>query len=163
MRIGQGVEGKLGKFYRDGQETAGLSDSQNPGGCVLNWMVELPGGGVVQLEKKLTIDKDILRHLCSARSLNKVQLIGNLTRDPSYGIRPKGRRCVLSGWLPTGRVTESGEKREETEFHRIVAWNKLAELCSQLLFKGGEYMWREDCRPGNGQAGWPAAAEPQKL
>jgi single-strand DNA-binding protein len=33
-------------------------------------------------------------------------------------------------------VTENGEKKEETEFHRIVAWNKLAELCSQLLFKG---------------------------
>jgi single-strand DNA-binding protein len=33
-------------------------------------------------------------------------------------------------------MTEGGEKREETEFHRIVAWNKLAELCSQLLFKG---------------------------
>jgi single-strand DNA-binding protein len=33
-------------------------------------------------------------------------------------------------------VTEGGDKKEETEFHRIVAWNKLAELCSQLLFKG---------------------------
>lgn len=40
--------------------------------------------------------------------------------------------------LATNRtwVTDSGEKKEETEFHRIVAWNKLAELCSQLLFKG---------------------------
>ncbi|MGB9706897.1 MAG: single-stranded DNA-binding protein, partial [Microgenomates group bacterium] len=40
--------------------------------------------------------------------------------------------------LATNRtwVTETGEKREETEFHRLVAWNKLAELCSQLLFKG---------------------------
>jgi len=40
--------------------------------------------------------------------------------------------------LATNRtwVTENGDKKEETEFHRIVAWNKLAELCSQLLFKG---------------------------
>jgi single-strand DNA-binding protein len=40
--------------------------------------------------------------------------------------------------LATNRywVTDAGEKKEETEFHRIVAWNKLAELCSQLLFKG---------------------------
>jgi single-strand DNA-binding protein len=40
--------------------------------------------------------------------------------------------------LATNRtwVTDSGDKKEETEFHRIVAWNKLAELCSQLLFKG---------------------------
>ncbi len=33
-------------------------------------------------------------------------------------------------------MTESGERKEETEFHRVVAWNKLAELCSQLLTKG---------------------------
>jgi single-strand DNA-binding protein len=40
--------------------------------------------------------------------------------------------------LATNRswTTESGEKKEETEFHRVVAWNKLAELCSQLLTKG---------------------------
>jgi len=40
--------------------------------------------------------------------------------------------------LATNRtwVTENGDRKEETEFHRIVAWNKLAELCSQLLFKG---------------------------
>jgi single-strand DNA-binding protein len=40
--------------------------------------------------------------------------------------------------LATNRqwTTESGEKKEETEFHRVVAWNKLAELCSQLLAKG---------------------------
>jgi single-strand DNA-binding protein len=40
--------------------------------------------------------------------------------------------------LATNRswVTDSGDKKEETEFHRIVAWNKLAELCSNLLYKG---------------------------
>jgi len=72
-----------------------------------------------------------------ARSLNKVQLIGNLTRDPELRYTPQGTAvCTLS--LATNRswVTESGEKREEVEFHRLVAWNKLAELCSQLLFKG---------------------------
>lgn len=71
------------------------------------------------------------------RSLNKVQLIGNLTRDPELRYTPQGT-AVCSFGLATNRtwVTESGEKREETEFHRIVAWNKLAELCSQLLFKG---------------------------
>jgi len=71
------------------------------------------------------------------RSLNKVQLIGNLTRDPELRYTPQGTAVCTFG-LATNRswVTDSGEKREETEFHRIVAWNKLAELCSQLLFKG---------------------------
>jgi len=71
------------------------------------------------------------------RSLNKVQLIGNLTRDPELRYTPQGTAVCTFG-LATNRtwVTESGEKKEETEFHRIVAWNKLAELCAQLLFKG---------------------------
>lgn len=73
----------------------------------------------------------------SSRSLNKVQLIGNLTRDPELRYTPQGTAVCTLG-LATNRswATEGGEKREETEFHRIVAWNKLAELCSQLLFKG---------------------------
>lgn len=73
----------------------------------------------------------------SSRSLNKVQLIGNLTRDPELRYTPQGTAVCTFG-LATNRswVTDTSEKREETEFHRIVAWNKLAELCSQLLFKG---------------------------
>lgn len=73
----------------------------------------------------------------SSRSLNKVMLIGNLTRDPELRYTPQGTAVCTFG-LATNRswVTESGEKKEETEFHRVVAWNKLAELCSQLLFKG---------------------------
>lgn len=73
----------------------------------------------------------------SSRSLNKVQLIGNLTRDPELRYTPQGT-AVCSFGLATNRQwqTEAGERREETEFHRIVAWNKLAELCSQLLTKG---------------------------
>lgn len=72
-----------------------------------------------------------------ARSLNKVQLIGNLTRDPELRYTPQGTAVCTIG-LATNRswTTETGEKREETEFHRIVSWNKLAELCSQLLAKG---------------------------
>jgi len=71
------------------------------------------------------------------RSLNKVQLIGNLTRDPELRYTPQGTAVCTFG-LATNRVwvTDTGEKKEETEFHRLVAWNKLAELCSQLLFKG---------------------------
>lgn len=73
----------------------------------------------------------------STRSLNKVQLIGNLTRDPELRYTPNGAAVCTIG-LATNRswMTDSGERKEETEFHRVVAWNKLAELCSQLMTKG---------------------------
>lgn len=72
-----------------------------------------------------------------ARSLNKVQLIGNLTRDPELRYTPTGTAvCSFSIATNRGWTTDSGEKKEETDFHRVVAWNKLAELCSQLLSKG---------------------------
>ena len=72
-----------------------------------------------------------------ARSLNRVQLIGNLTRDPELRYTPSGT-AVCSFGLATNRswTTDNGDKHEESEFHRIVSWNKLAELCSQLLVKG---------------------------
>ena len=72
-----------------------------------------------------------------ARSLNRVQLIGNLTRDPELRYTPTGAAVVSFG-LATNRSwkTDTGEKHDETEFHNIVAWNKLAELCSQFLTKG---------------------------
>jgi len=72
-----------------------------------------------------------------ARSLNKVTLIGNLTRDPDLRYTPAGTAVCTIG-LATNRqwVTESGEKKEDAEFHRLVAWSKLAEICSQFLKKG---------------------------
>jgi len=73
----------------------------------------------------------------AARSLNRVQLIGNLTRDPELRYTPQGTAVCTFG-VATNRewTTESGEKRDEADFHNAVAWNKLAELCSQLLSKG---------------------------
>ena len=73
----------------------------------------------------------------ATRSLNKVLLIGNLTRDPELRYTPSGTAVCTFG-LATNRAwtTDAGEKKEDVEFHRIVAWGKLAELCSQLLFKG---------------------------
>lgn len=72
-----------------------------------------------------------------ARSLNRVQLIGNLTRDPELRYTPSGT-AVCSFSIATNRnwTTDTGEKKDEVEFHRIVAWNKLAEICSQFLTKG---------------------------
>ncbi len=72
-----------------------------------------------------------------SRCLNRVTLIGNLTRDPELRYTPGGM-AVASFGIATNRVwvTKQGERKEDAQFHRIVAWNKLAELCSQLLSKG---------------------------
>lgn len=74
----------------------------------------------------------------SVRSLNKVMLIGNLTRDPNVRYTPGGA-AVASFGIATNRSwtpTEGGEKQERVDFHNIVAWSKLAEICGQLLHKG---------------------------
>src|ERR671938_238703 len=72
-----------------------------------------------------------------ARSLNRVQLIGNLTRDVELRYTPSGA-AVASFGIATNRSwkTDDGQQHEESEFHNIVAWNKLAEICSQFLHKG---------------------------
>ena len=72
-----------------------------------------------------------------ARSLNKVTLIGNLTRDPELRYTPQGTAVATFG-IATNRQwkTESGEAKEDVEFHKVVVWDKLAEICSQMLKKG---------------------------
>ncbi|MBI2356598.1 single-stranded DNA-binding protein [Candidatus Dojkabacteria bacterium] len=73
----------------------------------------------------------------SSRSLNLVQLIGNLTRDPEIRYTGNGTPVVTFG-IATNRTwkNQEGEYEEATEFHNIVAWNKMAEICNQLLAKG---------------------------
>lgn len=74
----------------------------------------------------------------SVRSLNKVLLIGNLTRDPNLRYTPNGT-AVCSFGIATNRSwtpTEGGEKQERVEYHNVVAWSKLADICGQLLHKG---------------------------
>ncbi len=74
----------------------------------------------------------------SVRSLNKVMLIGNLTRDPNLRFTPNST-AVCSFGLATNRSwtsAEGGEKQERVDFHNVVAWSKLAEICGQLLHKG---------------------------
>jgi len=75
--------------------------------------------------------------MASRASLNKVLLIGNLTRDPELRYTPSGAAvCTFSVATNRSYTSADGIKKEETEFIRIVSWNKLAELCSQLLAKG---------------------------
>ncbi|MBD3270890.1 single-stranded DNA-binding protein [Candidatus Peregrinibacteria bacterium] len=71
------------------------------------------------------------------RSVNKVILIGNLTRDPEMRQTPSGQAvCTFS--IATNRewVTKDGSKHSLTEYHDLVSWAKLAEICDQNLKKG---------------------------
>jgi len=72
----------------------------------------------------------------ASRSWNRVELIGNLTRDPELRYTPNGAAVCTFGLATNRTYVSDGEKKEEVDFHRLVAWNKLAELCSQLLKKG---------------------------
>jgi len=71
------------------------------------------------------------------RSINKVILIGNLTRDADLKQTGNGQEVSTFG-LATNRqwVTQDSEKHASSEFHECVAWGKLAEICSQYLKKG---------------------------
>ena len=72
-----------------------------------------------------------------ARGVNKVILVGNLGRDPELSYLPSGQ-SVAKFSLATTRAykDKSGELKEETEWHNIVAWGKLGEICAQYLAKG---------------------------
>jgi len=71
------------------------------------------------------------------RSVNKVILIGNLTRDPEIKQTQNGQAVVTFG-IATNRewMTSGSDRKKSTEFHEIVAWARLAELCHKYLRKG---------------------------
>jgi len=73
----------------------------------------------------------------STRSLNKVMIIGNLTNKPELRYTPQNHAVTSFGVATNRNWNDSdGQNQESTEFHNVVAWNKLAELCTQLLDKG---------------------------
>lgn len=70
-------------------------------------------------------------------SLNRAQIIGNLTRDPEIRNTQTGKTVANFGVATSATWTDaSGQKQEKTEFHSVVAWGKLAEICGQYLGKG---------------------------
>jgi len=72
--------------------------------------------------------------------LNNIMLIGNLGRDPEMSYTPSGK-AITKFSLAVSRRTrdrESGERREETQWFNIVAWDQLAETCTQYLHKGSK-------------------------
>ena len=75
-----------------------------------------------------------------AFSLNRAQIIGNLTRDPEMRYTPNGQAVCSFGVATNRRWKDknTGEQKEETQFHNIVAWGKLAEIVQQILHKGNK-------------------------
>lgn len=71
-------------------------------------------------------------------SVNKVIIVGNLGRDPEVRYSPEGSAiCNLSlATTSSWKDKASGEKREETEWHRVVMYNRLAEIAGEYLKKG---------------------------
>lgn len=69
--------------------------------------------------------------------LNRATLIGNVTRDPELRALPSGQNVATFGVATNMMWTDAqGQKQQRTEFHNIVAWGKLAEICKQYLNKG---------------------------
>jgi single-strand DNA-binding protein len=71
------------------------------------------------------------------RSVNKVMLIGNVTRDPEMKVTSNGQPMTTFG-IATNRQwqTQEGNQESLAEYHDVVAWSKLAELCNDHLKKG---------------------------
>jgi len=70
-------------------------------------------------------------------SVNKVILVGRLGKDPEIGSVPSGTAKVKFSLATSDNFTDrAGEKQERTEWHNIVAWGKLGEICGQYLKKG---------------------------
>ena len=70
-------------------------------------------------------------------NLNKAIIIGRVTRDPETRTTPSGQQVANFG-IATNRVwtSQDGQKQEKVEFHNIVAWRRLGEICGQYLLKG---------------------------
>lgn len=70
-------------------------------------------------------------------NLNKAMIIGNLTRDPEMRTTNSGQN-VATFSVATNRIwnNASGQRQESVEYHNVVAWGKLAEICRQFLTKG---------------------------
>lgn len=79
------------------------------------------------------------------RSVNKVSLVGNVAADPEVRQTEKGT-TVTTFPLATNRdFTSNGEKKRVTDFHRVVAWAKLGELCGRYLERGKRSTSRAWC------------------
>lgn len=77
--------------------------------------------------------------------LNKVQLIGNLGKDPEIRVSPQTGKKAVSFSLATSRRyrDNNGEQKEDTQWHNIVGWGKIAEVFEQLGVRKGTSLYVE--------------------
>jgi len=73
-----------------------------------------------------------------ARGLNKVTLIGNVGQDPEVRFTPNGDQVANFSIATTESWTKDGQKQEKTEWHRLVAFRKLAEIIGTYVKKGSK-------------------------
>lgn len=89
-------------------------------------------------------------------NFNKAIIVGRVVKDPEIRTTPNGQTVASLG-VASNRVWNSntGERQEKTEFHNIVAWGKLAEICGQYLVKGQLVLFegRIETRSWDGQDG----------
>jgi single-strand DNA-binding protein len=72
-------------------------------------------------------------------SVNKVIVLGNLGSDPEVRYTPSGKAVANFSLATSEKYTnKDGEKEEKTEWHRIVAWGRLGEICGEYLSKGSQ-------------------------
>lgn len=87
---------------------------------------------------------------------NQAIILGNVTKDPELRNIPSGQ-AVISFSVATNRqwTGNDGQKQQATEFHNVVAWGKLAEICNQILYKGRKVLvvGRLQTRSWEGQDG----------
>ena len=75
-----------------------------------------------------------------AGSVNKVILVGNVGKDPEIRSFQSGGRVAKFSLATSENWKDkaTGERKEKTEWHNIVAWGKIGEICAQYLKKGGQ-------------------------
>jgi single-strand DNA-binding protein len=70
------------------------------------------------------------------RSVNKIILVGNVAADPEMRQTTKGTTVTTFPVATSRDFTSNGEKKKVTDYHRVVAWGKLADICGKYLKKG---------------------------
>ena len=73
-------------------------------------------------------------------SYNKVTILGNLGRDPELRTTPAGNIVANFSVATTDKWGQGEDRQERTEWHRVVVWGKLAEVCGEYLSKGRQVL-----------------------
>lgn len=99
------------------------------------------GDGLPALTRQANLTFNLIRLTMS--SLNNVQLIGNVGSDPELKTTDTGKKVVSISLATTDKWKDgNGEIHEKTQWHKVTAWGRLAEVCSEFLAKGSSVYFR---------------------